>query len=103
MLHLQDVKKMQTNWKIMDESGSDLNLKRYRRFLQEKGYRESTVESYSSNIARYLKFVGKDKPTLIVGILEMNLRRIAHISQNLFTFHRRYCNDENHFVIVLCI
>ncbi len=48
----------------MDESGYDLNLKRYKRFLQEKGYRESTVESYSSNIARYLEFVGTDKPTL---------------------------------------
>jgi hypothetical protein len=61
MLHLRDGK-MRTNWKIMDEGGCDLNLKRYRRYLEEKGYRESTVVSYSSNIARYLEFVGTDKP-----------------------------------------
>jgi integrase/recombinase XerD len=54
---------MRTNWKIMDEGGYDLNLMRYRRYLEEKGYRESTLESYLSNIARYLEFVGTDKPT----------------------------------------
>jgi hypothetical protein len=54
---------MRTNWKIMDEGGYNLNLKRYRRYLEEKGYRESTVEGYLSCIGRYLEFVGTDKPT----------------------------------------
>jgi hypothetical protein len=43
---------MRTNWKIMNEGGYDLNLKRYRRFLQEGGYRESTVEGYLSYIEK---------------------------------------------------
>jgi integrase/recombinase XerD len=54
---------MRTNWKISGQNGYDLNLKRYMRFLEEKGFRERTIESYLSNIERYLEFVGTDKPT----------------------------------------
>ena len=86
VLHLQDVKKMRTNWKIMNEGGFDLNLKRYKRYLEEKGYRESTVEGYLSYIARYLNFVGTDKPsssitdsvrTLLVSIVIISIRMIS--------------------------
>jgi hypothetical protein len=54
---------MHVNWKIMDKGRYDLNLTHYRRYLEEKGYRESTAESYLSNIARYLEFVGTYKPS----------------------------------------
>jgi len=37
---------MRVNLRIMDDGGYDLNLMHYRRYLEEKGYKKSTLESY---------------------------------------------------------
>ena len=45
-------KKLAVNWTRTDPTGFDGALKRYRRYLQENGLRESTIEEYAGNAGK---------------------------------------------------
>ncbi len=61
--------------------------KRYKRLLEDKGLRPSTIRSYSFHLHRYLKFVNTDRPS------EDDLERFR---ENLFdkrvskSYHNNY-------------
>jgi hypothetical protein len=38
-------------------------IKNFKRYLENKGFRESTIEGYLGNISRYLEFCGTHKPS----------------------------------------
>jgi len=55
---------MKYNWKISKQIDFEHPLRQYRRYLQERGLRESTIVGYEGNLLRYLKFCGTDKPSI---------------------------------------
>jgi hypothetical protein len=38
-------------------------IQRYRRYMENKGFRSTTIEVYSANLNLYLRFAGTDRPT----------------------------------------
>lgn len=56
-------KKLEVNWHLGVPVDFEMPLKRYRRYLEDQGFRESTLESYVGNVGRYLKFAKTDRPT----------------------------------------
>jgi hypothetical protein len=57
-------KKLDVNWSRTRSANFDNALKRYGRYLEEQGFRDSTVEEYAGNAGRYLRFVKTDRPSL---------------------------------------
>lgn len=57
-------KKLAVNWSRTRSASFDKALKKYRRYLEEQGLRESTIEEYIGNAGRYLQFARTDKPSL---------------------------------------
>jgi len=57
-------KKLAINWTRTDPTGFDDALKRYRRYLKERGLRDSTIEEYAGNAGRYLRFAKKSRPSI---------------------------------------
>ena len=57
--------KLNVDWErhTSPQDTRDRSLARFRLFLQEKGIRDSTIESYEGNVKRYLDFVQTDHPT----------------------------------------
>src|SRR5271157_3900991 len=53
------------NWTLpkTPEDGIERALIKYRLYLEEKGFRESTVDINSGNVKRYLKYVKTDHPS----------------------------------------
>jgi integrase/recombinase XerD len=56
--------KLNIDWKKPEVNKTDRNIKKFRLFLEEKGFRESTIENYLGNVKRYLKFSKTDHPSL---------------------------------------
>lgn len=56
-------KKLEVNWHLGVPVDFEMPLRRYRRYLEDQGFRESTLESYVGNVGRYLKFAKTDRPT----------------------------------------
>lgn len=55
---------MRTNWSIRKgEDGLDRAVERYIRYLENRGFRPTTIGVYSANLRRYLKFAGSDRPS----------------------------------------
>lgn len=52
------------DWSISRSNNLDLSLRRFRRYQEELGHTESTIEGYIGNVKRYLTFSGTDRPTL---------------------------------------
>jgi integrase/recombinase XerD len=51
-----------TDWTIAATSDFEPSLKRFRRYLEDQGRREATIEGYMGNVKRYLKFAETDRP-----------------------------------------
>jgi integrase/recombinase XerD len=59
--------KVLVNWEINPRGSQediDIVLRRYGKYLEEKGFRSSTIDGYVSNLSRYLKAVATQYPTL---------------------------------------
>jgi site-specific recombinase XerD len=52
--------RIKTTWNIPRE---DVSLRKFARYLRDKGIRPSTLDSYVFRVGRYLKFCGKEQPT----------------------------------------
>ena len=45
------------------EDGIEQAVERYGRYLENRGFRPTTIRVYSANLRRYLKFAGTDRPS----------------------------------------
>lgn len=57
-------KKLAVNWNRTSSTNFDNALKKYKRYLEEQGLRVSTIEEYSGNAGRYLRFAKTDRPSI---------------------------------------
>lgn len=57
--------KLSVDWSIKPEDNTsiDVALNRYKRHLEDKGFRTSTIEGYVGNVDRYLEFAQTDLPS----------------------------------------
>lgn len=51
------------DWSIATSTNFEPSLKRFRRYLEDQGIRESTIIGYIGNICRYLKFTKTNQPS----------------------------------------
>lgn len=56
-------KRLDINWHKKISVDPNMPLKRYKRYLQDIGFRESTIDSYVGHVGRYLNFAGTDNPS----------------------------------------
>jgi integrase/recombinase XerD len=56
-------KKLAVNWRKAGSTNFDNAIQRYRRYLEDQGLRDSTVEEYAGNAGRYLQFVRTGRPS----------------------------------------
>lgn len=55
---------MRPNWSIRNgEDEIEQAVERYRRYLENKGFRPTTIGVYSANLRLYLKFAGTERPS----------------------------------------
>ncbi len=56
--------KLNIDWdlKKIPESDYGLEMSKFRRYLRDRGFRDSTIQGYLGNVRRYLKFVKTTKP-----------------------------------------
>ncbi len=55
---------MKPDWRIRNsEDEIDRAMERYRRYLENKGFRPTTIKVYSANLRLYLRFAGTDRPS----------------------------------------
>ena len=57
------MKRLDIDWNIHTTTDFEAALKRFKRYLEDNGFRNSTIEGYVGNVGRYLKFVATDKPS----------------------------------------
>jgi hypothetical protein len=50
------------NWKKIGKEDLKPAMKRYRRYLEDKGLRASTIPMYVLHVSKYLEFCGTDSP-----------------------------------------
>ncbi len=55
--------KLNINWRRKIVSNFDLILQQYKRYLEDKGFRDSTIQGYLGNVSRYLRFAKCKKPS----------------------------------------
>ncbi len=51
------------DWSIPKTTDFNQALRRYKRYLEDQGIRETTIRMYSGNVKRYLVFSGTDRPS----------------------------------------
>ena len=91
-------RKLETNWGLGAPVDFNVSLKRYKRYLEDLGFRESTIESYVGHVGRYLEFAKTDKPTTEAAerfrdtLHDRNLARstINNYSFALVAYHRMH-------------
>lgn len=52
--------KLQVSWDIPSK---DSKLKQFKRYLRDKGARQSTIDDYMARVERYLRFCAKEQPS----------------------------------------
>jgi hypothetical protein len=57
------LQRISVDWSIASTTEFEPSLKRFRRYLEDQGIRESTITGYVGNIHRYLKFAGTIQPS----------------------------------------
>jgi len=57
------MKRLDIDWNVHATTDFEPALRSFRRYLEDNGFRESTIEGYVGNVGRYLKFAGTDKPS----------------------------------------
>jgi integrase/recombinase XerD len=90
--------KISVDWSIKDTKNTDIDisLRRYKRYLEDRGFRPSTIDGYVGNLGRYLYFVQTDKPSINdiqrfrSGLFDRNLSRstINNYSFAILEFHK---------------
>jgi len=57
--------KLSVDWSIKPEDNTSIDFapNRYKRYLEDKGFRSSTIEGYVGNLGRYLEFAQTDVPS----------------------------------------
>lgn len=90
--------KLGISWDI---SNHDVQLKRFSRYLRDKGVRQSTLDDYLHRAGKYLEFCGSDQPSPEMAqeyrnhLLDRNLSR-ASVNNYCFAvknFHRMLGQD----------
>ena len=56
--------RIKTAWKIPND---DAKLKKYARYLRDKGIRTSTLDSYVFRVGTYLEFCDQEQPSQETG------------------------------------
>jgi len=57
------MKRLDIEWRMQSTHILELSISNFKRYLENRGFRESTVEGYVGNISRYLEFCGTHKPS----------------------------------------
>ncbi|HWQ20013.1 MAG TPA: site-specific integrase [Methanotrichaceae archaeon] len=57
-------RRLEIDWNRKTSGDFSVPLQRYKRFLEDKGFHDSTIDSYVGHVGRYLKFSGTDKPPI---------------------------------------
>lgn len=57
------MRRLNIKWDMPQTADFEPALKRFRRYLEDRGYRKSSIEGYVGNISRYLKFAGTETPS----------------------------------------
>lgn len=57
-------RRLEIDWHRDTSADFNLSLQRFKRYLKDIGFRDSTVESYIGHVGRYLKYTGTDKPPI---------------------------------------
>jgi integrase/recombinase XerD len=91
-------KKLEVNWTRESSVDFDIPIRRYGRYIEDLGFRESTVESYVGLVTRYLKFANTDRPTVEAAarfrdsLHDRNLARstINNYSFAISTYHKMH-------------
>jgi hypothetical protein len=64
---------LKTDWSIRNgEDGIDQAVERYKRYLENRGFRPTTIRVHSSNLRRYFKFFSS--PKVYDGCSRMHMR-----------------------------
>jgi hypothetical protein len=78
---------MKLNWSIPKQTDFQTSLHQYRRYIQERGLKESTIIEYEGNLLRYLKFSETDKlyvedwERLRETLFDRKMKRYAYASR----------------------
>ncbi len=59
------MKRLNIEWNVPNNIDFKPTLKRFQRYLEDRGRRDSTIKGYVGNVERYLKFAGTDHPSEI--------------------------------------
>ncbi len=90
--------KLQINWDLPD---NDSKLRRFKRYLMDKGVRQSTLDDYLARVESYLKFCGDEQPSPETAqnyrdsLMDRNLSR-SSINNNCFAirhYHKMLGQD----------
>ena len=97
--------KLLTDWSIKDCGNLDIDIsvRRYKRYLEDKGFRASTIEGYVGNLERYLHAVGTERPStndiqrFRDGLFDKHLARstINNYSFAIAEFHKMIGDTES--------
>ena len=55
-------RRLEIDWNLKTSIDLSVNLRRYERYLEDLGFRESTIDSYVGHVGRYLEFASTDRP-----------------------------------------
>ncbi|MGV8127504.1 MAG: tyrosine-type recombinase/integrase [Methanothrix sp.] len=91
-------KKLAIKWHLEESVDLGAPLRRYKRYLEDQGFRQSTVESYVGNVKRYLDFAQTDRPSIDTAAIfrdslhDRNLGRstINNYSFAVISYHRMH-------------
>jgi integrase len=56
------MRRLEIDWERDTSGDFSPSLQRYKRYLIDIGFRESTIDSYAGHVGRYLEFAGTDRP-----------------------------------------
>ncbi len=86
------MQRVTVDWSIASKTDFEPSLKRYRRYLENRGIRQTTVENYSGNVLRYLKFAQTDRPNArhFEGFLDhLSEKRSSRSTRNQYSYSIR--------------
>jgi integrase/recombinase XerD len=82
-------RRLEIDWKRDTSGDFSVSLQRYKRYLKDIGFRDSTIDSYVGQVGRYLKFAGTDKPLVESATRfrqTLHEKRISRSSINNYSF-----------------
>lgn len=82
-------RRLEIDWHRDTSGDFSIPLQKYRRYLKDIGFRDSTMDSYVGQIGRYLKFAGTDRPPIETATRfrqVLNEKRLSRSSINNCSF-----------------